>query len=72
MKKIDTEKGKKEFQFPVFCDFFCRFARFKEPDYSGACRKDIALWCARFERYNNKNNLCLNRGKRGAAAGKKK
>ncbi|MGK9369263.1 hypothetical protein ACSSWA_10190 [Melioribacter sp. Ez-97] len=48
-------------EFPLFCDYTCKFADFTNPEAIGACRKDLAVWCKHFKRYNNKNNKCLAR-----------
>jgi hypothetical protein len=46
---------------PDFCDYDCRHASFSAPEASGACRRDQAVWCMLFVRYNNKNARCLAR-----------
>ena len=51
--KIDPES------LPTYCDFHCPYADFGNPDASGACRTDIAVYCRLFEQYNNKNARCL-------------
>ena len=56
MKKRDN---KKVINFPLFCDYTCRYAEFSNPESIGACRKELAVWCVHFKRYNNKNNKCL-------------
>ncbi|MCF8240717.1 MAG: hypothetical protein K9J16_04965 [Melioribacteraceae bacterium] len=55
-KKIKKEEKQ---VFPVFCDYSCQFADFTDPDAIGACRKDLAVWCDYFKRYNNKHNKCF-------------
>lgn len=45
--------------FPHYCDFACPHARFGDPAASGACRRDIAVWCALAARWNNKHARCL-------------
>ncbi|MCL6099860.1 MAG: hypothetical protein AB1775_06820 [Bacteroidota bacterium] len=45
--------------FPPFCDYSCKYSSFAAPDAIGACRKDLAVWCKLFKRYNNKNNKCF-------------
>ena len=45
--------------FPQFCDYTCRHAAFSAPSSIGACRKELAVWCSYFKRYNNKNNNCF-------------
>ncbi|MGK9476261.1 hypothetical protein [Melioribacter sp. OK-6-Me] len=47
--------------FPLFCDYTCKYADFTNPEAIGACRKELAVWCKYFKRYNNKNNKCLAR-----------
>ncbi|MBN1299914.1 MAG: hypothetical protein JW995_01760 [Melioribacteraceae bacterium] len=51
--------GSMKFSFPNYCDYSCKFAGFSDPESIGACRKDLAVWCKHFKRYNNKNNRCL-------------
>ena len=58
MSKNRTEK-KKKIEFPSFCDYSCEYAEFSDPNSIGACRKELAVWCSYFDRYNNKNNKCL-------------
>ncbi|MCX6152208.1 MAG: hypothetical protein NTX22_16905 [Ignavibacteriales bacterium] len=43
----------------VYCDFSCEHAVFSKPEVSGACRKEISIWCKRVKKYNNKHNKCL-------------
>lgn len=61
---MSKKKDKKEtnYNYPSFCDYNFWFAAFSDPRAIGACRKELAVWCKLFERYNNKNNRCL--GKR--------
>ena len=49
----------KEIDFPLFCDYTCKYSSFSAPAAIGACRKELAVWCKHFKRYNNKNNKCL-------------
>jgi len=56
-KDNKRKKGKED--FPMFCDYSCKHADFADPDAIGACRKDLAVWCKYFKRYNNKNNKCF-------------
>lgn len=44
---------------PTFCDYTCKFAEFSDPNATGACRKELAVWCSLLEKYNNKNNKCI-------------
>jgi hypothetical protein len=46
---------------PLFCDYLCKHARFPPNDAIGACRKEIAVYCDLFRRFNNKNARCLAR-----------
>jgi len=62
------KKSKKENQaetptdaFPLFCDFSCPYAGFAQPDAVGACRRDLAVYCNRFMKHNNKNSHCIGR-----------
>jgi len=50
-------KNKEE--LPSFCDYTCKYAAFTDPNSVGACRRELAVWCKKFKRYNNKNNKCL-------------
>lgn len=52
-------------ELPLFCDYSCKHAAFGEPGIVGDCRKELAVYCKLFEKYNNKNNKCL--GKKKAA-----
>jgi len=45
--------------FPSYCDYSCKYAAFTDPNSIGACRKELAVWCVHFKRYNNKNNKCF-------------
>ncbi len=56
-----TKKKKKEEELPLFCDYTCKYAEFVDPNAVGACRRDLAVYCKKFKRYNNKNNKCLGR-----------
>jgi hypothetical protein len=47
--------------FPLYCDFSCMYAKFAQPDAVGACRRDLAVYCKKFKRYNNKNSQCIGR-----------
>lgn len=60
--KVTSKRNKprkKEIDFPLFCDYTCKFSSFTAPTATGACRKELAVWCKHFKRYNNKNNKCL-------------
>jgi len=57
MDKKKNRKGK--INFPQFCDYSCKYSAFTDPEAIGACRKDLAVWCKHFKRYNNKNNKCF-------------
>lgn len=55
-----STKSKSEFTFPLFCDFNCKHASFSGKEITGDCRKEIAVYCKHFKKYNNKNTKCLN------------
>lgn len=55
-KEKKKDKGK---NFPVYCDYSCKYASFGNPESTGACRKELSVWCNYFKRFNNKNNKCL-------------
>ncbi len=44
---------------PPYCDYRCRHAEFGPPEASGACRRDLAVFCRLLGRYNTKNARCL-------------
>lgn len=46
-------------EYPLFCDYSCKYAAFSPPDSSGACRRDISVYCKKMKKYNNKNSRCL-------------
>ena len=52
-------KPKTEFAFPMFCDFSCKQASFSGKEITGDCRKEIAVYCKNFKKYNNKNSKCI-------------
>jgi hypothetical protein len=58
-KKKNIERRKPKLEFPMYCDYSCNHASFSGPTTIGACRKELAVWCKYFERYNNKNNRCF-------------
>ena len=53
------KKQAQNIKFPKFCDFTCQYSAFSDPNAVGACRKELAVWCKHFKRFNNKNNKCL-------------
>ena len=53
-KKKNTKEN-----FPEYCDYSCKYAAFTDPAAIGACRKELAVWCKHFRKYNNKNNKCF-------------
>jgi hypothetical protein len=62
--KESTEKkkaGNRTPSFPLFCDFTCSYAQFAEPDAVGACRRELAVFCTKFNRHHNKNSTCIGR-----------
>jgi hypothetical protein len=46
---------------PLYCDFSCTYAQFAQPEAVGACRRDLAVYCKLFKKYNNKNSHCIGR-----------
>jgi hypothetical protein len=44
---------------PMYCDYSCKYASFGKKDVAGACRRELAVYCAILKKYNNKNNKCL-------------
>lgn len=46
---------------PQFCDFTCKHADFAPAEAIGACRREQAVYCSLFKKYNNKHNKCLGR-----------
>ena len=61
MAKKKNNKKNDSLNLPEYCDFSCEHADFTEPNASGACRKELTVWCSYFKRYNNKHNKCLGR-----------
>lgn len=59
MKEKKTKTLSNPEKLPEFCDFFCEYAEFTEPEASGACRKELAVYCTHFKKYNRKHNKCL-------------
>jgi hypothetical protein len=62
------KKDKKENQsasstdaLPLFCDFSCPQADFTPPEVTGACRRDLVVYCKKFGKHNNKNSRCIGR-----------
>jgi hypothetical protein len=51
--------SKPEASLPLYCDYSCSYAKFAQPDAVGACRRDLAVYCKKFKRYNNKNSRCF-------------
>lgn len=49
----------KEEELPLYCNYFCKYADFTEPECTGACRRDIAIYCKILNRYNNKHARCI-------------
>jgi hypothetical protein len=46
---------------PMFCDFSCPHASFSPADATGACRREQAVRCILFGKFNNKHAICLGR-----------
>jgi hypothetical protein len=60
--------GQRKVRLPAFCDFSCPHARFAPAESVGACRREQAVYCGLFKRYNNKNSACLERKEAGSPA----
>ena len=54
-----TQNTKEKEILPAFCDYYCKYAQFTDPNSIGACRKELAVWCQKTQRYNNNNNKCI-------------
>jgi hypothetical protein len=48
-------------ELPLFCDYSCTHASFAPNDATGACRKELAVYCTLLEQFNNKNSRCIAR-----------
>ncbi len=44
---------------PTYCDYTCAYALYATEDSIGACRREQAVYCKLFKKYNKKNALCL-------------
>lgn len=45
-----------------FCDYSCPFATMDHTqEMTGACRRELVLWCRKFEKLVKKNDLCITR-----------
>lgn len=42
-----------------YCDFSCPFADFGDPCTTGACRRDITVYCTVLRRFHTKHARCL-------------
>jgi len=56
-KQIDALEQKDG--LPLYCDYSCKFADFPPVDAIGACRKELALFCKKAKKFNNKNSKCI-------------
>lgn len=54
-----SKKIKEKEDLPKYCDYFCKYAAFTDPNAVGACRRELAVWCTKIKKYNNKNNKCI-------------
>ena len=54
-----TTRIQRKSMYPAYCDFSCKHAAFSDPAASGACRRDIAVWCKEKTAYNNKHARCF-------------
>jgi hypothetical protein len=55
----NKKAGEKKTELPAFCDYGCPHARFAPTESVGACRREQAVYCGLFKKYNNKNSACL-------------
>ncbi len=46
-------------ELPAYCDFTCRYAEFTAPEVSGACRREMTIYCRLMRSFNNKNAKCM-------------
>ncbi len=44
---------------PLYCDVYCLYASFTATCLSGACNREVAIYCKLFGRYNNKHARCF-------------
>jgi hypothetical protein len=54
-----TKRSPQSAGHPEYCDFSCPHAAFSDPAASGACRREIAVWCTALRAYNDKHARCL-------------
>jgi len=57
--KTKKEKGMGKARLTAYCDFQCLHAEFPSRDAVGACRREQAVYCALFGRFNKKNGACI-------------
>lgn len=57
MKKENNKYPKNN--YPMYCDYSCKYASFTSPEVTGACRRDLSVYCKLKKKYNNKNSRCF-------------
>lgn len=55
----DMKKKLKKQNFPIYCDFSCKYASFADRATAGDCRREVSIYCKHFKKYNSKNSKCL-------------
>ena len=49
---------------PLYCDYQCPHASFAPADATGACRRELGVFCNLLGRFNTKNSPCKAREER--------
>jgi len=45
---------------PDFCDYSCPYATMDSTnEMTGACRREIIMYCSKFKKYVKKNDFCI-------------
>lgn len=45
---------------PEFCDYSCPFVTMDTTnEMTGACRREIVMYCKKFQKYVKKNDFCI-------------
>jgi hypothetical protein len=45
---------------PEFCDYSCPYATMdRTNEMTGACRREIVMYCCKFEKFVKKNDFCI-------------
>ncbi len=52
--------SEKKVETPQFCDFSCQYATLENTqEMTGACRRELVLWCSHYKKIVKKNDLCI-------------